>query len=88
MMSLLSLGIVMPTAARTASQAARTASPAVNPTASTPGIKMRWSADTLHLSFALSESREGSGSNYAVWAMPRFTLIEQVFFEISFFNLC
>ena len=64
MMSLLSLGIVMPTAARTAI-------PAVNPTASAPGINMRWTADTLHLSFALSESRNGSGSNYAIWAMPR-----------------
>ena len=63
MMSLLSLG--------TANQAARTTSQDVNPTASAPGISTRWSADTLHLSFALSESREGSGSNYAVWAMPR-----------------
>lgn len=71
MMSLLSLGIVMPTAARTASQAARTASPAVTPTLSAPGISTRWTADTLHLSFALSESRYGSGSNYAIWAMPR-----------------
>ena len=70
-MSLLSLVIVLPASARTASQAAQAASPADHLTASTPGINMRWSADTLHLSFALSESRMGSGSNYAIWAMPR-----------------
>ena len=35
------------------------------------GVSAQWSADTLHLSFVLSEQRLGIGSNYAVWAMPR-----------------
>lgn len=33
-------------------------------------VSVRWTADTLHLSFPLTEAA-GKGSNYAVWSMPR-----------------
>lgn len=34
-------------------------------------VSTRWTADTLYLSFALSETIAEGSSNYAVWTMPR-----------------